>query len=438
MVIFNTQGIVLRTSRYSENDVILTIFTRNLGKVSAIAKGAKRNKSALLPSAQLFAYSNFTLKKQRGMYRVSQSEIILGKVSAIAKGAKRNKSALLPSAQLFAYSNFTLKKQRGMYRVSQSEIIKSFYDISYDIDAFSYASYISRLVENSLLENQTNRKLFNLIVKTMYLLSQKDVDKYDIDAFSYASYISRLVENSLLENQTNRKLFNLIVKTMYLLSQKDVDKEFITAAFELKFSDCMGFRPITDRCSVCGDESDQRAIFNIEEGGMLCKKCAENFSGNIRPDCMGFRPITDRCSVCGDESDQRAIFNIEEGGMLCKKCAENFSGNIRLDVTTRKLMNYILSNEIETVSRAKVNKVLTKELSKLMKQYLTAYVSNLNMKSRKLMNYILSNEIETVSRAKVNKVLTKELSKLMKQYLTAYVSNLNMKSLNILDDLHKF
>ena len=245
MVIFNTQGIVLRTSRYSENDVILTIFTRNLGKVSAIAKGAKRSKSALLPSAQLFAYSNFTLKKQR-----------------------------------------------GMYRVSQSEIIKSFYDIS-----------------------------------------------YDIDAFSYASYISRLVENSLLENQTNRKLFNLIVKTMYLLSQKDVDKEFITAAFELKFSGCMGFRPITDRCSVCGDESDQRAIFNIEEGGMLCKKCAENFSGNIR-----------------------------------------------LDATTRKLMNYILSNEIETVSRAKVNKVLTKELSKLMKQYLTAYVSNLNMKSLNILD----------------------------------------------------
>lgn len=245
MVILNTQGIVLRTSRYSENDVILTLFTKNLGKVSAIAKGAKRNKSALLPSSQLFAYSDFTLKKQK-----------------------------------------------GMYRVSQSEIIKSFYDIS-----------------------------------------------YDIDAFSYASYISRLVENSLLENQTNPRLFSLLVKTMYLLTQKDVDKEFITAAFELKFSDCMGFRPIVDRCSVCGDTSDERAIFNIEEGGIVCKNCSEKFFGNIV-----------------------------------------------LDMTTRKLMNYILVNEIEDVSRAKVNKVLTKELSKLMKQYLTAYISNLNMKSLNILN----------------------------------------------------
>ena len=51
MIILNTQGIVLKAVRYKENDVILTLFTRKLGKVSAIAKGAKRNKSSLLSSA---------------------------------------------------------------------------------------------------------------------------------------------------------------------------------------------------------------------------------------------------------------------------------------------------------------------------------------------------------------------------------------------------
>ena len=50
MIILNTQGIVLKAIRYKENDVILTLFTRKLGKVSAIAKGAKRNKSSLLSS----------------------------------------------------------------------------------------------------------------------------------------------------------------------------------------------------------------------------------------------------------------------------------------------------------------------------------------------------------------------------------------------------
>ncbi|MDO7202942.1 DNA repair protein RecO [Paraclostridium bifermentans] len=56
MIIVNTQGIVLRSARYKENDLILTIFTRKLGKISAIAKGAKRNKSSLLSSSQVFSY----------------------------------------------------------------------------------------------------------------------------------------------------------------------------------------------------------------------------------------------------------------------------------------------------------------------------------------------------------------------------------------------
>ena len=76
MIILNTQGIVLKAVRYKENDVILTLFTRKLGKVSAIAKGAKRNKSSLLSSAQLFSYANYTLKRKGNMYTVNQSDTI--------------------------------------------------------------------------------------------------------------------------------------------------------------------------------------------------------------------------------------------------------------------------------------------------------------------------------------------------------------------------
>ncbi len=130
MIIINTQGIVLRSVRYKENDVILTIFTRKLGKVSAIAKGAKRNKSFLLSASQVFSYSNFTLKKQG-----------------------------------------------NMYRVSQSETIKNFYDIAYDIESFTYATYITSLVDGSIYENQTNNRLFVLLAQALYLYTQKNLDK---------------------------------------------------------------------------------------------------------------------------------------------------------------------------------------------------------------------------------------------------------------------
>ena len=41
MIVLDTQGIVLRAVKYRDKDLILTIFTRKYGKVSAIAKGAQ-------------------------------------------------------------------------------------------------------------------------------------------------------------------------------------------------------------------------------------------------------------------------------------------------------------------------------------------------------------------------------------------------------------
>ena len=47
--------------------------------------------------------------------------------------------------------------------------------------------------------------------------------------------------------------------------------------------------------------------------------------------------------------------------------------NIKLDVTTIKLMEYILNNDILTCSKAKVSKYITYELEKVLKQYADCY-----------------------------------------------------------------
>ncbi|WP_419742641.1 DNA repair protein RecO [Paraclostridium dentum] len=251
MIIVNTQGIVLRSARYKENDLILTIFTRKLGKISAIAKGAKRNKSSLLSSSQVFSYSNFTLKKQG-----------------------------------------------NMYRVSQSETIKNFYDIA-----------------------------------------------YDIEAFSYATYITSLVDGSIYENQTNNRLFVLLAQTLYLYTQNEVDKEYITRAFELKFLDYTGFKPIVNRCVNCN-------------------------TTNLKS----------------------SVFNVDEGGILCEKCKKNHVYNFKIDSTTIKLMDYIFRNDILTCSKAKVSKYLVNELTKILKVYVQVYVDNANTKSLHLLQGIENNK----------------------------------------------
>ena len=74
-----------------------------------------------------------------------------------------------------------------------------------------------------------------------------------------------------------------------------------------------------------------------------------------------------------------------EGGVICSKCSENIEENIKVDVTTIKLMEYILSNDILQCSKAKVSKYITYELQKILKKYLIVHVDNVNFKSLSLL-----------------------------------------------------
>ena len=247
MVIINTQGIVLKSVPYKENDLILTVFSRKLGKIAVIARGAKKSKSSLLSSSQIFAYSNFTLKREG-----------------------------------------------NMYRVTQSEIIKSFYNLS-----------------------------------------------YNFEAFSYGTYILKLIDNFMIENQPNNRLFILLAQALYLFCEEDIDMEYVTLCFELKFLDYIGFKPIVNTCVSCYNKDFKNPVFNIYEGGVICENCRELFEYNMK-----------------------------------------------IDLTTIRLMEYILNNDILTCNKAKVSKYIVKELDKILKRYLNQYIDNIGFKSLNLIQNI--------------------------------------------------
>ncbi|KAB3535360.1 DNA repair protein RecO [Alkaliphilus pronyensis] len=128
-MLIKTEGFVLKNRKYSENDSLLTIFTRKAGKINAIAKGARKPKSALLAGVQPFCYSDFVLYKGRNLYTVNQCEL----------------------------------KQ-------------IFYSIREDLDKLVYGSYILELIETVTTEGQTNNRLFNLLGKTLFILAKKDIE----------------------------------------------------------------------------------------------------------------------------------------------------------------------------------------------------------------------------------------------------------------------
>lgn len=67
---FTVHGIVTRYADYRESDRILTVLTRELGLISAKARGCRRPNSTLLQAGELFVYGEFVLFKNGDKYTV--------------------------------------------------------------------------------------------------------------------------------------------------------------------------------------------------------------------------------------------------------------------------------------------------------------------------------------------------------------------------------
>ena len=70
------QAIVLRVTDYNDRDALLTVLTRDHGKLTVKARGLRRKNSPLIAPCQLLAYGEFTLFEYRGMYTINEAHSI--------------------------------------------------------------------------------------------------------------------------------------------------------------------------------------------------------------------------------------------------------------------------------------------------------------------------------------------------------------------------
>jgi DNA repair protein RecO (recombination protein O) len=71
-----TQGLVLRVSDYNEHDALLTLLTRQHGRLTVKARGLRRKNNPLSAPCQLLAFGEFTLFEYRGMYTINEAHSI--------------------------------------------------------------------------------------------------------------------------------------------------------------------------------------------------------------------------------------------------------------------------------------------------------------------------------------------------------------------------
>lgn len=73
MKTYITDGIVLnRYDVYSDNDIFVVLFTKDCGKITAVAKGAKKLKSRFTATCEPFAHNRYHLYSGRNIDRIIQ------------------------------------------------------------------------------------------------------------------------------------------------------------------------------------------------------------------------------------------------------------------------------------------------------------------------------------------------------------------------------
>lgn len=110
---YKVKGIVLTANDYKDKDILITLFTIELGKIRAVLRGAKQSKAKLKFAGQPFCFADWILVK-RGEY----------------------------------------------FYITQVDLIDTFYDLTTDYDNFLIASSLSEILLEILKPNIISEQIF--------------------------------------------------------------------------------------------------------------------------------------------------------------------------------------------------------------------------------------------------------------------------------------
>lgn len=99
-----------------------------------------------------------------------------GKISAFAKGARRPNSALLACSQPFSFGVFSLFTGRSSYTVTSSEISNYFPELRDDIESVYYGMYFCEFADYITKENNDEREILKLLYQTLRAVAKKTIE----------------------------------------------------------------------------------------------------------------------------------------------------------------------------------------------------------------------------------------------------------------------
>ena len=128
MGLLKTEGIVTKTTKYSETSLIVTVITKDFGKIPAIANNVRSSKSHMLMGLQLFSFSEIVVYESRS--------------------------------------------KTGLYKLNEVSVIESFGSIRADLEKLAYASYFAEVANGAVTEDNPDEEILRLLLNTLFALDR--------------------------------------------------------------------------------------------------------------------------------------------------------------------------------------------------------------------------------------------------------------------------
>lgn len=137
---YKTLGLIIKRTNFSEADRILTVFTKEHGKIKVLAKGVRRITSKRSGNVELFNLAKLTLH---------------------------------------AGKHFDL--------LTEAEVLESFIDIRKNLKKIGFCYHLCEIIDGLCPEHQENTKIFEEVLKTLNILNESPIGN--------AQYTNMLISN---------------------------------------------------------------------------------------------------------------------------------------------------------------------------------------------------------------------------------------------------
>ncbi len=215
MKLIDIKGFVLKEQPYKENDKIIWVLCENIGKVSILAKNAKKMKNSNFILTQPFSLVQLTLKKGKSFYYIEDGSLIKN-IDFIKNG-----DIIFYLSYFFELLDLSFGDKDELPPAFFRVILRIFLILdgrSYDLDL------IMRIFEIKILEFLGCRLSLNHCHHCMKMLSKED--KIGYFSFSFQSVICDSC-GGLKEFKLGNRIIN-IIRFLTKVSIKSIPRISIT------------------------------------------------------------------------------------------------------------------------------------------------------------------------------------------------------------------